>query len=468
MIHEFTKNCKDFINDTKIDAMIANTTQDTVKVREVIEKSLNKEPLTVDETAALLAVKDKDLLEEIYNAARTLKKNVYGNRIVIFAPLYIGNHCINDCKYCAFRKSLRTTVRKTLNETELVQQVEALEDAGHKRLILVFGEHPKYTPEYIADTVRKVYDIKRGKGEIRRVNINAAPLNIDGYKMVKDSGIGTYQIFMETYHHETYRKYHPVHTHKGDYLYRQDGLTRAYEAGCDDVGIGALFGLYDWRFEVLSMVTHSHFLMERFGCGPHTVSFPRIRPAHGVKLDEKYAVSDEEFKRLVAILRLSIPYTGMILTARETPEMRREVMEFGVSQIDAGTRIELAGYTKDKKQELNKEQFHIGDSRSMDEILCELLKNNYVPSFCTSCYRTGRTGEQFMEFAIPGFIEKFCTPNALLTLEEYLQDYGSEKAIKEGARVIKNELKNYNHPNKEALIKKLNDLKDKGIRDLYF
>jgi 2-iminoacetate synthase len=467
MKHELTKNCKDFIDDNAIEKMIADTAEDNVRVREIIAKSMNKEPLTVEETACLLAVTDKTLLEEIYEAARELKRNVYGNRIVIFAPLYIGNHCINDCKYCAFRKSLRTTVRKTLNDSELVQQVEALEDAGHKRLILVFGEHPNYTPEYIAETVKTVYTTKKDKGEIRRVNINAAPLNIDGFKTVKKSGIGTYQIFMETYHHETYRKYHPAHTHKGDYLYRQDGLTRAYEAGCDDVGIGALFGLYDWRFEVLSMVTHSRFLMDRFGCGPHTVSFPRIRPAHGVDLKQKYAVSDEEFKRLVAILRLAIPYTGMILTARETPEMRREVMEFGVSQIDAGTKIELAGYTKDKEQELNKEQFHIGDTRSMDEILCELLKNDYVPSFCTSCYRTGRTGEQFMEFAIPGFIEKFCTPNAMLTLEEYLQDYGSEEAVKEGARVIQKELENYNHPNKEALIKKLEKIKQ-DKRDLYF
>jgi 2-iminoacetate synthase len=468
MKHEFTKNCKDFINDEAIDSLVAETSEDAVRVREIIAKSMNKEPLTVEETAALLAVTDKELLEEIYAAARSLKKNVYGNRIVIFAPLYIGNFCINDCKYCAFRRSLRTTVRKTLSPGEVVQQVEALEDAGHKRLILVFGEHPDYTPEYIADTVRSVYDVKKGKGEIRRVNINAAPLNTDGYKIVKDSGIGTYQVFMETYHHETYKKYHPVHTHKGDYLYRQDGLTRAYEAGCDDVGIGALFGLYDWRFEVLSMVTHSRFLMDRFGCGPHTVSFPRIRPAHGVELDEKYLVSDDEFKRLVAILRLSIPYTGMILTARETPEMRREVMEFGVSQIDAGTKIELAGYTNNKEQELNKEQFHIGDTRNMDEILCELLRNDYIPSFCTSCYRTGRTGEQFMEFAIPGFIEKFCTPNALLTLQEYLEDYGSPEAIKEGARVIKKELTEYRHPNKDNLIEKLNKIKNNTERDLYF
>jgi 2-iminoacetate synthase len=469
MKHELSNGCRDFIDDAKIDCMVANGREDAVKVREVIARSLNKEPLSVADTAALLAVKDRDLLEEIFEAARELKRNVYGNRIVIFAPLYIGNYCINDCKYCAFRSSLRTTVRKTLGPDEVVAQVEALEDVGHKRLILVFGEHPDYTPEFIADTVRTVYGVKKGKGEIRRVNINAAPLNTDGYRLVKDAGIGTYQIFMETYHHATYAKYHPAHTHKGDYLYRQDGLTRAYEAGCDDVGIGALFGLYDWRFEVLAMVTHSHYLMERFGCGPHTVSFPRIRPAHGVKLDDHYQVSDADFKKLVAILRLAIPYTGMILTARETPEIRREVMEFGVSQIDAGTRIELAGYTEDgQAQELKREQFQIGDVRSMDEILCELLKNEYIPSFCTSCYRTGRTGEQFMEFAIPGFIEKFCTPNAMLTLEEYLLDYGSPETVCEGERVIAQELAKYDHANKAELLRKLKKIKEESVRDLYF
>jgi 2-iminoacetate synthase len=468
MLHELSENCVDFINDAQLDSLASDIKEDAVRVREIIAKSMNKEPLLVEETAALLAVESPELLEEIFEAARELKRNVYGNRIVIFAPLYIGNFCVNDCKYCAFRRSLRTTVRKSLDDNEIIQQVEALEDAGHKRLILVYGEHPKYTPEYIAHTVREVYSVKKGKGEIRRVNINAAPMNHDGYKVVKEAGIGTYQIFMETYNHAAYAKYHPAHTHKGDYLYRLDGLTRAYEAGCDDVGIGALFGLYDWKFEVLAMVTHSRYLMERFGCGPHTVSFPRIRPAHGVELEEKYLVSDEDFKKLVAILRLSIPYTGMILTARETPEIRREVMEFGVSQIDAGTRIELAGYTKKSEQELNKEQFSIGDTRSMDEILRELLENDYIPSFCTSCYRQGRTGEQFMEFAIPGFIEKFCTPNAMLTLEEYLLDYASPETRKIGEELIMRELEKYDHPNKDKLIEKLKKTKEEAERDLYF
>lgn len=468
MNKQLSKGHVDFIDDDALNALVETTVVDPVRVRDVVAKSMAKEPLDLEETAALLVADGDDLVEEIYDAARRLKRDVYGNRIVIFAPLYIGNFCLNDCKYCAFRRSLRSTVRKTLTESELGEQIEALEDQGHKRLILVYGEHPDYTPEFIARTVRQVYSVKKGRGEIRRVNINAAPLDHAGYRTVKAAGIGTYQIFQETYHHETYRHYHPPETHKGDYDWRLDGLNRAYEAGCDDVGLGVLFGLYDWRFEVLGLVAHSRHLLGRFGCGPHTISFPRVRPAHGVQLDPRYLVSDREFKRLVAILRLSVPYTGMILTARETPEIRREVMAFGVSQIDAGTRIELAGYTKTGSQELNKEQFEIGDVRSLDEILVELLRNGYLPSFCTACYRLGRTGEHFMEFAIPGFIEKFCTPNAILTLEEYLTDNGSEDALKEGERVIQEELNKYEHPNKGKLIEKLNDIKTNAARDQYF
>lgn len=466
--HILSDNCVDFIDDDKINNILKNTKEDPKRVEEIIQKSLAKEALEVEETAALLNAESPELVEKIFETARQLKRDVYGNRIVIFAPLYIGNHCINDCKYCAFRKTLRSTVRKTLSEKEINEQVEALEDRGHKRLILVFGEHPDYTPEYIANTVKQIYSIKKEYGEIRRVNINAAPLNHEGYKIVKEAGIGTYQIFQETYHHKTYEEFHPEHTHKGDYLYRLDGLTRAYEAGCDDVGIGALFGLYDWKFEVLGLVTHSWFLMNRFKCGPHTISFPRIRPAHGVNLKDKYQVSDYDFKRLVAILRLSVPYTGMILTARETPEIRRQVMEFGVSQIDAGTRIELAGYTKKEEQELNKEQFSIGDIRSLDVILRELVETGYIPSFCTACYRLGRTGEEFMEFAIPGFIHNFCTPNALLTLKEYLVDYASEETKKAGDKLIAGELRKYKHPNRDKLIENLKAIEKTNKRDLYF
>ncbi|MCP3965521.1 MAG: [FeFe] hydrogenase H-cluster radical SAM maturase HydG [Lentisphaerae bacterium] len=465
-----SEGCVDFIDDAKIEALIKDTPEDAVKVREIIQKSLNKQPLSVEETAFLIKADSPELTEEIFEAARKLKRDVYGNRIVLFAPLYIGNYCINDCKYCSFRRSLRSTVRKTLNEGEVVQQVEALEDSGHKRLILVFGEHPDYSAEFMADTVRKVYSVKHGQGEIRRVNINAAPLDHEGYKIVKNSGIGTYQIFQETYHHETYCKNHPEETHKGDYLWRLDGLSRAFEAGCDDMGIGALFGLYDWRFEVLSLITHSLYLQEKYNVGPHTISFPRLRPAHGIQFDEKYFVNDHDFKRLVAILRLAVPYTGLILTARETAEIRREVMQFGVSQIDAGTRLELGGYSEDDKeeQELKREQFSIGDVRTLDEVMSELIKDGYIPSFCTSCYRLGRTGEHFMEYAIPGFINKFCTPNALLTLSEYLEDYSSDKTREKGYQLIEDEISKIDQ---EKIVKKLRERLErikKGERDLYF
>ena len=266
---EYSSKCIDFIDDTKLENLISSIKEDPIRVREVIAKSMSKEPLSVEETAVLLSAESPDLVEEIFNAARELKKRVYGNRIVIFAPLYIGNHCINDCSYCGFRKSLRETVRKTLTDNEIGAEVKSLEDIGHKRLILVFGEHPKYSAEFIANSVRNVYKIKSGNGEIRRVNINAAPMNIDDFKIIKESGIGTYQIFQETYHHETYRNVHPEKTCKGNYLYRLDGLSRAFEAGCDDVGIGTLFGLYDWKFEVLAMIQHSLHLQETYGVGPH-------------------------------------------------------------------------------------------------------------------------------------------------------------------------------------------------------
>jgi 2-iminoacetate synthase len=457
-----------FIDDGAIESLIESPSNDLAQVQSILDKSMAKEPLTVEETAVLINTNTQEATDMICDAARELKKRVYGNRIVLFAPLYIGNHCINDCKYCAFRKSLRSTVRKTLSPSELKEQVTALEDVGHKRLILVFGEHPSYTPEFIAETVRDTYAVKHGNGEIRRVNINAAPLDHDGYKTVKASGIGTYQIFQETYHAKTYGEVHPPQTHKGDYMYRLHGLTRAYEAGCDDVGIGALFGLYDWRFEVLSMITHSRFLMDRFGCGPHTISFPRIRPANGMDVDTKHFVSDKDFAKLVAILRLAVPYTGLILTAREPAEIRREVLEFGVSQVDAGTRIELAGYTKKgQEQDLTREQFQIGDLRSLDEMILDLVEHDFVPSFCTSCYRKGRTGEHFMEYAIPGFIQNFCTPNAMFTLAEYLEDYSSEETKKAGMALIQKELAGM-APDKRAMIeKRLQEITGEAARDIY-
>ena len=465
-----SRGAVDFIDDDALNGLIETTVPSVTRVREIIAKSLEKNPLTLEETAALLSAGQPDIVEEIFQAARELKRRVYGNRIVLFAPLYIGNNCTNDCQYCAFRRSNADAVRRTLSSSEIAAQVEALEQNGHKRLILVFGEHPAYNADFIARSVRTVYDTRCGHGEIRRVNINAAPLDHDGYRRVKDAGIGTYQIFQETYHHATYAAVHPRGTRKGNYPYRLDGLTRAMEAGLDDVGIGALFGLYDWRFEVLGLVSHARFLQERFGVGPHTISFPRLCPATGVELPQKHTVNDDEFKRIVAILRLAVPYTGLILTAREKPQLRREVMAMGVSQIDAGSRIEIGGYTEaGDAQVMEREQFQLGDIRGLDEVMRELITDGYVPSFCTACYRLGRTGEHFMEFAIPGFIKNFCTPNALTTLMEYLVDYASPATREAGEQLIRRETAELENKEMAAeLFERLDRIRHSDDRDLYF
>jgi 2-iminoacetate synthase len=466
-----SEGATDFIDDAHLTALLAAPAPEPARVREVIAKALAKEPLEPGETAALLRTEAPDLVEEIFQAARDLKRNVYGNRIVLFAPLYVGNLCVNDCRYCGFRKSNPDSVRRTLTFEELRAQVRALEDAGHKRLILVFGEHARYDAEFMARCVREVYSVKSGRGEIRRVNINAAPLDVEGYRVMKAAGIGTYQIFQETYHHETYRRHHPGRTRKGDYLYRLDGLSRAMEAGCDDVGIGALFGLYDWRFEVLGLVSHARELQRRYRCGPHTISFPRLRPASGVELrEDRWRVSDEAFKRMIAILRLSVPYTGLICTARESAALRREVMAFGVSQIDAGSRIEIGGYTEaGDAQVMEREQFSLGDVRPLDAVIRQLLEDGYMPSFCTSCYRLGRTGEHFMEFAIPGFIKRFCTPNALTTLMEYLMDYAGPETRAAGEKLLAAELAQIPDGDmKRQLLDRLQQVREGKGRDLYF
>lgn len=459
----------DFINNDLLQSLIRDTKEDKAKIREIFAKSKAKIPLTLEETAHLIAIKSPEMMQELFETARELKRSIYGNRIVLFAPLYIGNYCINDCKYCGFRKSLRTAVRKTLSNDEIATEVTELEKQGHKRLILVYGEHPQYTPEFIAETVKICYNTKYKNGEIRRVNINAAPLDVEGFKTVKAAGIGTFQVFQETYHKETYAKMHPADTRKGDYMWRLSAMDRAFEGGIDDMGIGALFGLYDWRFEVLGLVSHAIHLKKTHGVGPHTISFPRIQPAYGINLDLPWAVSDEHFKQLVAILRLAVPYTGMIMTARESKEIRDEVIEFGVSQIDAGTKLEIGGYQKKQgEQELNKEQFKVGDTRNLDEVIKWLLEKEFLPSFCTSCYRLGRTGEHFMEYAIPGFIGQFCTPNAILTLTEYLEDYASPETKEEGYKLIEKEIARYKDTEKkELLIRRLALIKG-GKRDLLF
>ena len=463
---------KSFIDPNEIWDYINNTKPTKERVREVIAKSLAKNRLNLEETAVLMNADSPELIEEIKEGARELKTRVYGNRIVLFAPLYVGNKCANNCTYCGFRASNKETVRKTLDHKELIQEVEALEETGQKRLILVYGEHRDYDADYIASTVETAYSVKKGNGEIRRVNINAAPLSKEGFTKVKNAGIGTYQIFQETYNKEAYKKYH-ISGRKSDYDYRLTALDTAQDVGLDDVGIGALFGLYDWRFEVLAMVRHTNHLEACYNIGPHTISFPRIQDFSESTLDEKYFVNDDDFSRLIAILRLAVPYTGLILTARESARIRNEVIHFGVSQIDGGTKIELGSYSlnlneKKKEQNLNKEQFKVNDDRSLSEVIDELLDNEMLPSFCTACYRLGRTGEHFMEFSVPGFIKTKCTPNAVLTLAEYIMDYANPVTAEKGWRAIEKNLAALKNEKLIADVKDRVEKIKKGQRDLYY
>lgn len=469
-MYVFTKEIdteKTFVPEAEIWELLERTKNpDRKRVLEILDKSLNKNRLEPEEVATLLNVEDPELLEEIFHAARTLKERIYGNRIVLFAPLYIGNDCVNDCVYCGFRSSNQEVYRKTLTFEELRNEVRALVSKGHKRLIVVYGEHPKYSPEFIAETIRIIYETKVGNGEIRRVNVNAAPQTVEGYKIIKEAGIGTFQIFQETYHQPTYKKLHPRGP-KSNYAWRLYGLDRAMLAGIDDVGIGALFGLFNWKFEVMGLIYHTIHLEERFGVGPHTISFPRIEPAVGseISYNPPHKVSDEDFKKLVAIIRLAVPYTGMILTAREPAELRREVLKMGVSQIDGGSSIGIGSYSQDDPEKVRKSQFILGDNRSLEEVIQDLLKEGYIPSFCTACYRMGRTGEHFMEFAIPGFVKRFCTPNALFTLREYLNDYASEETKKLGYELIQKELERVNN---RELVEKYLERIDRGERDVRF
>ena len=456
-----------FIDPEEIWSYIDGVKPTRERVQEVINRSLNKHRLSLEETAVLVNTTDPELVELIKQGARTLKQRIYGNRIVLFAPLYIGNYCTNNCVYCGFRISNKDVERVTLSDDEIREQVEALEDNGHKRLILVYGEHPKYNPEFIAHTVRVVYSVKKGKGEIRRVNINAAPLDIEGYKVVKQAGIGTYQIFQETYHPGIYDKLH-LAGKKKDYNWRLTALDRALKAGIDDVGIGALFGLYDWRFEVLALIRHVNHFEAVYNVGPHTISFPRLQNAAHIQMDKRWIVSDEDFTKLVAILRLAVPYTGMILTAREPAHIRDEIIQFGVSQIDGGTNIEMKGYTQQKnEQDLKREQFEIHDTRSLAEVIDELFDQDMLPSFCTACYRVGRTGEHFMEFSVPGFIKRYCTPNAILTLAEYLEDYARDGLKEKGYQIIAKNLQTLPENFRQGVVKKLERIKN-GERDLYY
>jgi len=440
----------DFIDDDLIWKQInSNKDPDPSEIRRIIQKSLRIETLAPEETAKLLNVKDPKLLKEMEEAAGEVKRRVYDNRIVFFAPLYLSNYCVNNCTYCGFRVDNTHEQRSKLNLDQVRAETEVLAGKiGHKRLIVVYGEHPSSEINYMEDTIKTIYNVtvptKHGTGQIRRVNVNCAPLSVDDLIRLKNVGIGTYQVFQETYHHDTYDKVHPKGTLKNDYKWRLYCHHRAQKAGIDDVAIGALFGLYDWRFEVMAMLYHAIDLERRYlNIGPHTISFPRLNPADNAPytLESKYRVSDEDFKKLIVILRLSIPYSGMIITARETAQLRRECIPLGITQTDASTQIGIGSYSaSDKVQDLSKQQFLIGDPREMDLVVRELAEMGYITSFCTAGYRCGRTGGKIMDLLRTGREGHFCKLNAVLTFKEYLDDFASPETKKIGEELIKKEM----------------------------
>jgi 2-iminoacetate synthase len=409
---------------------------DAARIREILAKGRVMKGLDADDIVPLMAVSDPELLAELFDTARFVKDNIYGRRLVIFAPLYVSNLCANECLYCAFRARNKEVVRRALSQDEIARETRVLIDQGHKRLLLVAGEsYPKRGLQYILDAIATVYSVKNGNGEIRRVNVNIAPLTVEEFAALKGARIGTYQCFQETYHHETYGQVH-VAGKKADYHWRLQAVDRAMAGGIDDCGIGALFGLFDWRFEMLALMQHIRHLEAAFGVGPHTISVPRIEPATGSAFAEHppSPVDDLSFRKIVAILRIAVPYTGIIMSTRETVEMRRETFALGVSQISGGSRTNPGGYAETARYDTS--QFSLGDHRCLDDVVCDVAQLGYVPSFCTACYRLGRTGADFMDLARPGDIKYHCDPNAVSTFQEYLMDYGTDESHAIGERAI--------------------------------
>jgi 2-iminoacetate synthase len=432
-------NAAMIINKQTIQQLISEQYEDAAKIKEIISKARAAQGLELSETASLLAIESPELLAELFTTAKAVKEEIYGKRIVLFAPLYISNLCSNECLYCAFRATNKALHRRSLNQTEIAQEVTQLIEQGQKRLLLVAGE--SHTPDYldyVLESIATVYNIKSKHGEIRRVNVNLAPLTTEDFKRLKTAQIGTYQLFQETYHPEVYNQVH-VAGKKADYAWRLTAIDRAIEAGIDDVGIGVLFGLADWRFEILALLQHAQYLDAKFGIGPHTISVPRLEPATGSDLasNPPHPVSDADFYKIIAILRLALPYTGIILSTRENAETRRIALELGVSQISAGSKTNPGGYSE---EDYDASQFALGDHRSIDTVVKDIAQLGYFPSFCTACYRSGRTGEKFMELAKSGKIKNMCQPNSLITFAEYLQDYATAETKKIGLELIKKEL----------------------------
>lgn len=438
-------------------------------ISSIIEKARACKGISHREAALLLECNDPELLEEIFSLAKEIKQKFYGNRIVMFAPLYLSNYCVNSCVYCPYHIKNKTIARKKLSQEDIEREVIALQDMGHKRLALEAGEDPLHNPiEYILESIKTIYGIKHKNGAIRRVNVNIAATTVENYKKLHKAGIGTYILFQETYHKENYEKLHPRGP-KSNYAYHTEAMDRAMEGGIDDVGLGVLFGLNTYKYDFTGLLMHAEHLEATYGVGPHTISVPRICSADDINAaDFENAISDEIFQKIVAIIRIAVPYTGMIISTRESQKSREKVLELGISQISGGSRTSVGGYAVEETPEENSSQFDISDNRTLDEIVSWLLKLGYIPSFCTACYREGRTGDRFMSLVKTGQIANCCSPNALMTLQEYLEDYASPKTKALGTKMIREQMEKI--PNPAIKRRAIENLKyiGEGKRDFRF
>lgn len=460
----------DFLDENIINQIISDAekkSENSEIVREILKKAEKAEGITDEEAAILLSIKDENLLEEMYTVSKKIKEKIYGKRIVMFAPLYISNYCVNNCRYCGYKHCNDELFRKKLNSEELIAEVKALEKLGHKRIALEAGEDPiNCSIDYVLDCIKDIYSIKFKNGSIRRINVNIAATTVENYKRLKEAEIGTYILFQESYHKPTYEYFH-LQGPKKDYEYHTTAMFRAREAGIDDVGIGVLYGLYDYKYETIAMIRYANELEKVTGVGPHTISVPRLRPAENVSLKNyPHLVADKDFKKLVAVLRLAVPYTGLIISTREEAGFRDEIIDIGISQVSSGSCTGVGGYSEREKNIDEKPQFELGDNRSPMEMLKSLIESGYIPSYCTACYRNGRTGDRFMEIAKSGQINVMCEANALMTLKEFLLDYADEDLRVLGDRVIMETLEKM--PNEEFKAKIRENLKliESGVRDI--
>jgi len=441
-----SKKAEDFINDNEIMDTIEfakKNKNNKILIQEIIEKAKNLKGISHREAAVLLECDIEEENEKINALAMEIKQKLYGNRIVMFAPLYLSNYCINGCVYCPYHSKNKHISRKKLTQDDIKKEVIALQDMGHKRLALETGEDPVNSPiEYVLESIKTIYSIKHKNGAIRRVNVNIAATTVENYRKLKQAEVGTYILFQETYHKENYEKLHPTGP-KHNYAYHTEAMDRAMEGGIDDVGIGVLFGLNMYRYDFVGLLMHSEHLEAAMGVGPHTISVPRIRPADDINPDEfSNGISDFVFEKIVAVLRIAVPYTGMIISTRESKKTREQVLRLGITQISGGSKTSVGGYAQPEPEEENSAQFDVEDRRTLDQIVDWLLKLGYIPSFCTACYREGRTGDRFMSLIKSGQIANCCQPNALITLKEYLEDYAAFGTKQRGEELIKREIKN--------------------------